>query len=305
MTSARALAVLLTLAASAAAYEAPSESELAKLLRKAHKAGKTPLERMDKISERFLGAPYKLGPLGEGPDGEFDRDPLMSFERFDCTTFVETVMAHALEPEPAKAAKTLQSIRYKEGKVGFVSRNHFPEADWIPQNIWAGYLRDVTAEVAGDKAVQVGKTISKRDWYLSMSTANVEGKFTEEDRAARAAKLKTLGAVFEDQRAVLTILPLDALPAALKKIRSGTIASLVRADLPDKPVVVTHQVLLIQKGKKKDAAWFVRHAAFGKAVEDVPALEYFYRFYNAKWPVLGLNLVELRDPRDPHASGPR
>ena len=35
--------------------------------------------------------------------------------------------------------------------------------------------------------------------------------------------------------------------------------------------------------------------------EDVPALDYFYRYYNAEWPLVGLNLAVLRDPRDPHA----
>jgi hypothetical protein len=52
-------------------------------------------------------------------------------------------------------------------------------------------------------------------------------------------------------------------------------------------------VLLIRKGK----TLYVRHAAFGKEVEDVPALEYFYRYFNSSWPLLGLNLQEITKPK--------
>ena len=50
-------------------------------------------QSIDLTSAYFINTPYKLGPLGEGPEGLFDQDPLYSFDVFDCTTFVETVMA--------------------------------------------------------------------------------------------------------------------------------------------------------------------------------------------------------------------
>jgi hypothetical protein len=298
-----ALAALLCASSVAAqagpSYEAPTDAQLAKRLRKIHKRAKEPVARMEPVSALFVGAPYTLGPLGEGHDGEFDRDPLIRFDTFDCTTLVETAMALSLEADPAAAAATMQKIRYREGKVGFAARNHFPELDWIPQNVWAGYLRDVTREVAGDKTLELGKVVSKRQWYAHMSTASVEGRFSAEERLRRLPRLQALGLAFEDQRATIAVLPMEDLPRALARLPSGTIANLVRADLPDKPVLVSHQVLLIQK--ESDGPWFVRHAAFGKSVEDVPALEYFYRYFNSKWPLVGLNLNVLRDPRNPLA----
>ena len=41
--------------------------------------------------QSFLGAPYMNSPLGE--DVAPDSDPLIRFDAFDCTTFVETVLA--------------------------------------------------------------------------------------------------------------------------------------------------------------------------------------------------------------------
>lgn len=271
-----------------------SEKKRAKTLARIHKKQPDLQKRVEEVSALFLGTPYKLGPLGEGPEGEFDRDPLVDFEKVDCTTLVEQTMALALRSDMKEALETLQKIRYKEGKVSFETRNHFPEIDWIPQNVWAGYLRDVTREIAGDKVLEAGKNISKREWYRAMSTANVEGRFfTPDDRVKRLAKLQALGEKFPDARASLPVLPMDQLPKALERIPSGTIANLVREDVPDKPILVSHQVFII----KKNGQAFIRHAAFGKTVEDVPILEYFYRYYNSKWRLVGLNLNQLRDPK--------
>ena len=44
----------------------------------------------------------------------------------------------------------------------------------------------------------------------------------------------------------------------------------------------------------KDGRRILRHAAAGKSVEDVPALEYFRRYDKASWRVLGVNLAQPR-----------
>src|SRR6185503_18942525 len=98
------------------------------------------------------------------------------------TTFVETVMALSLESDLSAAEATLQRIRYKDGQVDYVHRNHFTELDWIPHNVWAGYLRDITADVAGVDAVDVSKEISKREWYLQKTTASFEGNFSDDEK---------------------------------------------------------------------------------------------------------------------------
>jgi len=276
-------------------YVPPTDAQVQRELSRVHARAGSLQRRVEAVSERFIGTPYKLGPLGEGPDGLFDRDPLARFDEFDCTTFVETVMALSLESDLTAAEATLQKIRYKDGQIGYATRNHFTELDWIPHNVWAGYLRDITADVAGTDAVEVSKTISKREWYLAKTTASFEGRFSEEEKRRLLPQWRALGAQFPDERAALTIVPMAALHRALPRIPSGTVANLVRADQPDKPTMVSHQVLLI---KKKDG-WYVRHAAFGKAVEDDPIDAYFQRYAGSSWPLLGLNLNALRDPKKP------
>ncbi len=254
--------------------------------------------RIDAVSAKFLGTPYKLGPLGEGETGEFDRDPLISFERFDCTTFVEEVAALSLEPDLEKAKTLLQKIRYKDGVVSYETRNHFPETDWIPNNMAAGYLADVTGKVAGRRMKWVFRTIRKRDWYLQKSTTDLEGFSAESEEAnlARLEKLRALGEPFKDESARLPYLPLEDLPALAAKIPDGTIGNVVRESLPEKPIVVTHQVLIFQK----PAGTIIRHAAYGKQVQDEPLLEYFAKFKDAKWRVLGLNLNAIKvGPKTP------
>src|SRR5688572_7398635 len=46
-----------------------------------------------KTAAFFLDAPYLLEPLGEGPDGVYSQEPLYRTDRFDCVTYVDTVLA--------------------------------------------------------------------------------------------------------------------------------------------------------------------------------------------------------------------
>jgi hypothetical protein len=295
--SAAALALLLAVPAAAApqaSFYELREPIIAKELKRIHKKNKKLASRVEAVSERFLGTPYVLGPLGEGPTGEYDRDPLYDFKKADCTTLVEQVMAMSLEPDLDKALQTLQKIRYKDGIITYETRNHFTEGDWVPQNVRAGFLADITELVAGEKTKTATKKISKRAWYVSKSTADIQGfGSAEAEKERRAGHLRELADRFQDQYAALPYLPIDALPQFQGRIPSGTIGNLLRADQPDKPTMISHQVLFIRKGTDL----YVRHAAYGKQTEDVPVLEYFYRYFNSKWPLLGVNLNELRAPK--------
>jgi hypothetical protein len=272
-------------------FEPPSSTHIQEEIRRIHQQAASLPQRVEAVSKLFLGAPYKLGPLGEGPDGEFDRDPLIRFDAFDCTTFIETVMALALDSDLDSATRTLQKIRYKDGQIGYATRNHFIEVDWVPNNVRPGYLRDITSDVAGRNAIKVRKTISKRRWYLRKSRISLGGGFTKDAKQHLVSKLRHLGEQLPDERATLTVLPLNALPQALAQIPSGTIANLVHAHRRDKGTIVSHQVFLI----KKSDGWYVRHAASGKGVEDEP-IGILDRYRDLRWRLIGLNLDVLHDP---------
>lgn len=111
----------------------------------------------------FLGARYINSPLGEGcaPDS----DPLIRFDAFDCTTFVETVMANG-------DIETLNQIRYKDGKIGFLNRNHFIESDWLVNN--SDRVQNVSADYAQTKMRNV--IIDKRSWFKKVHNIDTDFK---------------------------------------------------------------------------------------------------------------------------------
>lgn len=95
------------------------------------------------IGEEYLGQPYILDPLGE--ESAPDMDPLIRFDAFDCTTFVETALADG-------DVNKLTKIRYKDGKVSFINRNHFIETEWLPNN----------ADLVENISSKFGKTAIRR-----------------------------------------------------------------------------------------------------------------------------------------------
>ena len=109
----------------------------------------------------FLGAQYINSPLGEGVAP--DADPTIRFDAFDCTTFVETVLANG-------NPKKLNKIRYKNADVDFLNRNHFIESDWLVNN--ANLVKNITAEY-GNVAQRIVK-IDKKNWLKKVHNIDAE-----------------------------------------------------------------------------------------------------------------------------------
>ena len=103
------------------------------------------------IGGKYLGARYVNDPLGEGVAP--DADPTIRFDAFDCTTFVETVLANG-------DINKLTRIRYKNGKIDFINRNHFIETDWLPNN--SDLVENVSAKY-GKTAIRTVK-INRSAW---------------------------------------------------------------------------------------------------------------------------------------------
>lgn len=122
----------------------------------------------DYIGAKYLGAQYVRDPLGEGAG--IDSDPLIRFDAFDCTTFVETALADG-------SAEKLNQIRYRNGNIDFINRNHFIETDWID----SGMFNNVSAQYAPVATRTI--TIDKQNWFkknhnidtkLKKQTVNLE-----------------------------------------------------------------------------------------------------------------------------------
>lgn len=166
-----------------------------------------PRERFLAATERMLGTPYENGPLGEGEAGGPDPDPRVDFSRADCVTYLEQGLALALVP-PAAAGEeddlldALDAIRYRGGEVDFAARNHYMVADWIPANSWL--LRDVTAEVAGDRLVEERRTIDRAEFLRGQGA---------EPRPGR-----------DDVREIVVgIVPVDALAEVDPRLEAGDV----------------------------------------------------------------------------------
>jgi hypothetical protein len=175
--------------------------------------GATVTERIEKFSGKFIGAPFDDSALGEGPRGKYDQNPLYRTDVFDCTTYVETVLALALSKKLLDFERNLNRIRYHDGHVSFTSRNHFPCADWIPNNEAQGLLTDITAQVAGQAGVHMATAIvDKKGWYeaLPPSAIRISG-LSDAKRKELLKELHAEGSKFERRTVSLDYLPLDGI----------------------------------------------------------------------------------------------
>ncbi len=123
-------------------------------------------DKINTISAQFLGTPYELNALGEGPKGYFDQAPFIRTDAFDCETFVDTVLAMAFATDKTKATDWMRRIRYKNGNVGLIHRNHFMCLDWIPNNQKQGFIKDITTSIAPQNQIQWAiAVVDKAAWY--------------------------------------------------------------------------------------------------------------------------------------------
>ena len=126
-------------------------------------------ERVEQVARDSLGTAYANGPLGEGPSGKYDQDPLMDLGKADCVTYIEQTVALAATGSHEAALDLLQHVRYKGGVVDYESRNHFMISDWVVNNPWC---RDVSGKL-GVETAEVVRLISRRDYFQLVKAPEV------------------------------------------------------------------------------------------------------------------------------------
>jgi len=124
-------------------------------------------EELVAIGRTFIDTPYVAKTLEEGEDESL----VITLEGLDCTTYVENVMAFGLlneKPGPNfdSFVKTLEKIRYRDGKLdGYGSRLHY-FTEWISDNEKKGLVQNITAPLGG---VELNKKLNfmsvHRDLY--------------------------------------------------------------------------------------------------------------------------------------------
>jgi hypothetical protein len=97
--------------------------------------------RINVLSQRLLGYPYRTNPLIGSPD---TREVFTSsLDGFDCVTYIETVLALARAGSVDDFIEWLRKIRYEQGRIEWKRRNHYMTT-WIRNNVRAGIIRRVS-----------------------------------------------------------------------------------------------------------------------------------------------------------------
>jgi hypothetical protein len=129
-------------------------------------------KRIVHLARKNIGQPYELYLLGEAPYESHDPQPIYCLGKSDCLVFSEHTYAMALSHDWPSFMKMLQRIRYRDGRLGVTTRNHYTEADWNISNRWL--VEDITEKLAGDKAVTFEQAIDRKKFFKNRYKLDVD-----------------------------------------------------------------------------------------------------------------------------------
>ena len=215
------LGLLAILSLPIRAEQSPIEQHADETLRKLyHRLQSKPradmLTRTTTISGLFIGRKYLLGSLGEGNNSFYDQSPLYRTDAFDCETYVDTVLAIALAKDPETFKQRINQIRYRNGHVSYIDRNHFTCLDWNKNNQQQGFVKDITTTLRDNKNQPIAKfaraLIDKPAWYQHFTIQQLRiNKKSFIAKEKRLQSLKQQGATLAATISTIPYIPLSAL----------------------------------------------------------------------------------------------
>lgn len=161
-------------------------------------------ERMMLIARRQLGQPYQMYLLGEFPYEVYDSEPLFILGKSDCVVFSEHTYAMALSRDWRQFFATLQKLRYRNGEIGMLTRNHYTELDWDKNNSWL--LEDATEKLGATTTTKYTETIDKAKFFANFGIGQDAGTVVLND----------------------SYIPADAVEGVLGGLRDGDFVNVVR-----------------------------------------------------------------------------
>jgi len=245
-------------------------SEIDSLIKDISRTHSTTAEKISAYSQLALGTPYSRGCLGEGVNGKHDKDPLIDFSRVDCMTFCEQIMALAISNNYQGAFNNLQKIRYHNGIINFITRNHFVIADWLPHNQWL--LRDITEEQGGTLCKDMVKTIDRRTFAESLGFNETKS-------------------IPPPQRISIKYIPQKHLPTIADKLKGSEIMILITKR---EGIFASHLGFII---KNRDSSLLFRHASLThKKVIDEPFTQLYKRLQDDQH-IAGSIFIQVSRPQ--------
>jgi hypothetical protein len=136
-------------------------------------------KRIVQLARKNIGQPYELYLLGEMPFEPYDPQPIYCLGKSDCLVFSEHTYAMALSHDWPGFMRMLQRIRYRDGQLGVVTRNHYTEADWNISNRWL--VDDITNKLAGDSAVKFHEAIDRSKFFKERYKLDVKVPVEQHD----------------------------------------------------------------------------------------------------------------------------
>lgn len=228
-------------------------------------------KRLDYFSRAFVGKPYRLGPMGESYLDSLDNKPLVNTDSMDCMTYVEHTLALALATNEDSVFSLLQQIRYKDGKISYLTRKHFMLNDWVLEGKFAKVI-----PMEGDTTVI--RTMPKEEFF-------------------RAKKLKYMvnGRVANDSPMELRYLPYAKACAWASNPYDGDTLSVIGVAFVAKSnkLDVTHTGFIVLRPGEKP---IFRHASELKKKVVEQSLIGYLRSRKGKLP--GITLFEFIQPRN-------
>jgi Protein of unknown function (DUF1460) len=163
-------------------------------------------KRIVHLARKNIGQPYELYLLGEMPFEPYDPQPIYCLGKSDCVVFAEHTYAMALSHDWPGFMRMLQRIRYRDGQLGVVTRNHYTEADWNVSNRWL--VEDITKQVADDTAVKFHQSINRSKFLKDRYKLTVKVPVEQHDDL---------------------YLPYEQIARAKRQLRDGDFVNIVRA----------------------------------------------------------------------------
>lgn len=245
-----------------------SKWEIDSLLTVKSEENLTVTARMNFYSQLFLGMPYGLTCVGDGPYALYDTKPQLTLDTTNCMVYCEDVLAFSISDSYENFFNNLQQIRYKDGIVGMKTRNHYTMADWLPENSWL--LHDVAKEVASSKVKTLTRTISHKNFFA--------GKGIEDMRYVK-----------DDRTLTINYIPFDALFEIKDNFKDGDILALMFKNLDN--IFSAHMLMVYDTPNGK----VIRESSLSKKTTlDTPYNEWVAKHQNSK-KYIGIALMRVND----------
>lgn len=262
-------------------------------------------DKITAVSALFLNKPYELGALGEGCQGDYDQFPLYRTDAFDCETYVDTVLAFSFANNASDFKQVINQIRYQNGKVSFITRNHFTCLDWNQNNQKQGFLRDITKKIT-DKTLTANALIDKPGWYEHMTAANIRlQKASETSKIDHLNRLKQIGSTLPKTMCAMPYIPFSTLFDAqgranqhvFKQIPNAAIIEIIRPNWDLEQQIGTHlNVSHLGFAIWKDDILYFRQASSTQhRVVDTPLINYLQEARNNP-TIQGIHIEQVLNP---------